>query len=58
MQLQSFEDEEANSQIYGSNVSDKEKIDNAHVLVNGVQDAPQKKQRFSIEKKDEDSRPI
>ena len=28
------------------------------MLVNGVQDAPQKKQRFSIEKKDEDSRPI
>ena len=58
MQLQSFEDEEAKSQIYGSDISDKEKIDNAHVLVNGVQDAPQKKQRFSIEKKDEDSRPI
>ncbi len=45
------QDEVAENQLYGSDMSDGGKIDSTHVPVHLVQETPQKKQRLGIEEK-------
>ncbi len=52
------QDEVAENQLYGSDMSDGGKSDSTHVPVNVVQETPQKKQRLGIEEQNKNSHPI
>ncbi len=52
------QDEVAENQLYGSDMSDGGKSDSTHEPVNVVQETPQKKQRLGIEEQNKNSHPI